>query len=79
MNLDVRSKWVGEPDYKLVVLSCLREALVTVRRAVRAIVLFLLVSVLCLLAKLQYDITAVLRDNRAAANILSNMMESLLD
>ena len=35
--------------------------------------------VLHLLAKLQYDITAVLRDNRAAANILSNMMESLLD
>ena len=56
MNLDVRSKWVGEPDYKLVVLSCLREALVTVRRAVRAIVLFLLVSVLCLLVSvLQYS------------------------
>ena len=35
--------------------------------------------VLCLVAKLQYDITAVLRDNRAAANILSNMMEGLLD
>ena len=35
MNLDVRSKWVGEPDYKLVVLSCLRVALVTVRRAGR--------------------------------------------
>ena len=42
-------------------------------------VLLLLVSVLCLVAKLQYDITAVLRDNRAAANILSNMMEGLLD
>ena len=35
--------------------------------------------VLFLLANLQNDITAVLRDNRAAANILSNMMEGLLD
>ena len=77
--MSVRSKWVGKPNYKFVGWSCLREELVTVRRVVRAIVLFLLVSVLCLLAKLQNDITAVLRDNRAAANILSNMMEGLLD